>query len=413
MTKIVQLQYSMESAGRAASRLQNAFLDANMDSSILLLKSTSDKNERIRHLGRKANLTADWDRKIQSIVRKDVIPSYGLYSYPFLGTNISHLPQIQNADIIILHWVLHGFLTIKNIEQIIKLGKPVVFFMHDMWAITGGCHYSFDCDKYKTKCYECQMFASHKLKDWALSEFDKKLKLFSAYKNIYFVSPSKWLFDCIKESALTKNKPVFYIPNVLDRTIFKPFGKKIAKQILNIDHEETVVAFGAMNVNSSYKGWEYLKKALELLKYDSEPRKISVLIFGSSYNKEIADSVPFKIKFMGSLKEEYSTAIVYNASDVFIAPSLADNLPYTIFEALSCGTPVVAFNTGGIPDLVQHKVNGYLARYKDAQDIVEGIKFVLNNNIQGHLSPNFETSNTVKQYQQLFDEINSAQHNII
>ncbi len=86
---------------------------------------------------------------------------------------------------------------------------------------------------------------------------------------------------------------------------------------------------------------------------------------------------------MGSLKDEYSTALVYNAADVFIAPSLADNLPYTIFEALSCGTPVVAFNTGGIPDMVQHKSNGYLARYKDAGDIVEGIKFVLSNNIKG------------------------------
>jgi glycosyltransferase involved in cell wall biosynthesis len=409
MTKIVQIQTGTESAGRAALRLQKAFLDENVDSSILLLHSPVS-NERIRHLGKKAMLISEWDYKLQSIIRKNVIPSYGLYSYPILGSDVSNLPQIKDADIIILHWVLHGFLTVKNMEQIVRLGKPVIFFMHDMWTITGGCHYSFDCTKYKTKCYDCPMFAEHKLRDWALSEFEKKQKFFSSYKNIYFVSPSKWLFDCIKESGLTKDKPVFHIPNVLDRAIFKPFDKKTAKQILSLEEDEIVIAFGAASVDSPYKGWEYLKKALTILRDNSEGKKISVLIFGSSYNKEIADSIPFKSKFMGSLKDEYTTAIVYNASDVFIAPSLADNLPYTIFEALSCGTPVVAFNTGGIPDMVQHKVNGYLATYKDARDIVNGIQFVLNNKIVGHLSPNFDTGNTIKKHLELFEQINSSAH---
>lgn len=409
MIKIVQVQYSVESAGRGALRLQKAFLDADIDSSILSFQPPAGTTERISsHLGRKANLFAGWDWKLQSIIRKNIIPSYGLYSYPILGTNISELPQIRDADIIYLHWVLHGFLNIHNFEQIIKLGKPVIIFMHDMWTITGGCHHSFECNKYKTKCYDCHIFAKPPIKDWVLSEFEKKLKLFSSYNNIYFVAPSKWLYDCTKQSALTKDKPVFYIPNVLDTTIFKPFEKKTAKQILNIDPKETVIAFGAVTVDSPYKGWAYLKKALELLKLNTDQKNISVLIFGSDYDKEIADSVPFKIKFMGTLKDEYSTALVYNASDVFIAPSLADNLPFTVFEALSCGTPVVAFHTGGIPDLVQHKVNGYLARYKDAEDIVEGIKFVLDNNIQGHLSPNFYTSNTVKKHQELFEYINSS-----
>ena len=407
MTKIVQVQYSIESAGRAALRLHKAFLETGIDSSILSLKYTDLNDERITHLRGRANKIAEWDQKLQARIRKNLKPERGLYSYPILGTDISQKPQIQSADVIILHWVLFGFLNISDIEQIIKLGKPVVFFMHDMWAITGGCHYSFDCDKYKTQCYDCPMFIKQTSKDWALAEFKKKSKLFSSYNNVYFVSPSTWLSDCIKQSALTKDKPVFHIPNVLDRTIFKPFEKKIAKQILNIDPEETVIAFGAVTVNSSYKGWEYLKQALELLKNEPGERKISVLIFGSSYSKQIAESVPFKTKFMGSLKDEYSTALVYNAADVFIAPSLADNLPYTIFESLSCGTPVVAFNTGGIPDMVQHKLNGYLARYKDASDIVEGINFVLSNNIQGHLSSTFDTINTIKKHQELFDRITS------
>ena len=403
--KVVQIQYSEDSAGRAALRLHKAFLEAQIDCSILYLKPPGTNNPGIHSLGRIANKIADIDFKIQTSIRKNVAPDYGLYSYPILGTDISKLPQIQEADYIILHWVLHGFLSIRNMGQLIKLGKPVIFFMHDMWTITGGCHYSLECTKYKTKCYDCPAFVRNKGRDYASSEFDKKLKLFSAHSNVYFAAPSTWLFNCIKESALAKDKPAFHIPNVLDRTIFKPYDKKVAKQILNIPEDETVIGFGAMSVNSPYKGWGYLKSALEILKNDTRQKNLSVLIFGSSYNEQIADSIPFKTKFMGSLKDEYSSALVYNAADVFIAPSLADNLPYTIFEALSCRTPVVAFNTGGIPDMVQHKINGYLAKYKDAQDIADGIHFVLDNGIKGHLSAEYETSNTVKKHQQLFEQI--------
>ncbi len=405
MSKVVQIQYSEDSAGRAALRLHKAFLEAHIDCSVLYLKHPGTNSQRIHSLGKIANKKAEIDIRLQSSIRKNVAPEYGLYSYPILGNDISKLPQIQQADYIILHWVLHGFLNIRNMEQLIKLGKPVIFFMHDMWTITGGCHYSLDCSKYKTKCSQCPAFVRHRGKDYASSEFEKKLKLFSAYTNVYFVSPSRWLFNCIKESALAKDKPTFHIPNVLDRTIFKPFDKGTAKQILNIPQDETVIAFGAMSVNSPYKGWGYLKNALELLSSNTGQKNLSVLVFGSSYNNQIADSIPFKVKFMGTLKDEYSSALVYNAADVFVAPSLADNLPYTIFEALSCGTPVVAFDTGGIPDMVQHKTNGYLAKYKDAQDIVNGIHFVLDNGIKGHLSEEYETSNTIKKHQQLFDQI--------
>src|ERR1700743_3152356 len=161
MTKVVQLQANAESAGRAALRLQKAFLAADIDSSILSMHSSITDDQRITYLGRKANLFARWDFKLQASIRKNINPAYGLYSYPILGTDVSDSPQIKNADIIILHWVLHGFLTIKNMEQIVRLGKPVIFFMHDMWTITGGCHYSFDCEKYKNKCHDCPMFKKH------------------------------------------------------------------------------------------------------------------------------------------------------------------------------------------------------------------------------------------------------------
>jgi glycosyltransferase involved in cell wall biosynthesis len=174
---------------------------------------------------------------------------------------------------------------------------------------------------------------------------------------------------------------------------------------LNIDPDETVIAFGAMALNNPYKGWEYLKSALEILKSSFELVKISALIFGSNHNQQIANTIPFKTKFMGYLKDEYISALVYNAADVFVAPSLADNLPFTVLESLACGTPVTAFRTGGIPDMVIHKKNGYLADYKDAKDLAEGIKFCINEQLSGYLAEQFNSDEIIKKHKELINEV--------
>ena len=317
------------------------------------------------------------------------------------------MEEVKNADYIYIHWALGGFLNLANIEQLAKLGKPVIFFMHDMWTITGGCHHSFACEKYKSGCYNCQIFPKNKKNDLSSKGFKKKLKLYSKYNNLYFISPSKWLYDCAKQSALTKDKPIFHIPNILDNTFFKPFDKKTAKQILNLNPNEIVIAFGAISIDSPYKGWYYLIKALKILSQEQDFKNISILIFGNGFKKEIAAEIPFKTRFTGHLSDEYSTVLVYNAADVFIAPSLADNLPTTILESLSCGTPVVGFNVGGIPDMIKHKENGYLAKYKDANDISEGIKFCLENKIKGYSLPDFGQNFIMNKHFELFEHIKS------
>lgn len=406
MTKVVHIQYSMESAGRAALRLQKAFSNVNVESGIVSLQNSMQAVPDIKYLGIRARLICRIEDKIQAYLTRKVIKQMGSFSYPVLGTNVAKFEEVKNADIIYIHWALKGLLNFRSIKQIARLNKPVIIFLHDMWNITGGCHHSFTCEKYKTEgCNNCPMFPGDKKNDLSAKEFKKKLRLYSKYDNLYFVSPSRWLYTCAKESLLTKDKPVFYIPNILDNTIFKPADKTTAKQILNIDANETVIAFGAITVNSPYKGWAYLQKALELLSQDDSLKNISVLIFGTEYNKEIADSIAFKTRFMGYLKDEYSTALVYNAADVFIAPSLAEAFGYVVMEALSCGTPVVGFDVGGIPDMISHKENGYLAKYKDAKDVCNGIKFCLQNKIKGYLLPAIEPAETIKKHLALFDQI--------
>jgi glycosyltransferase involved in cell wall biosynthesis len=396
----------MESAGRAALRIQRALTPVNVTSDIVSLQHSTQGATNITYLGTKARMISKLEDRIQQYLTRKCNKQLGSFSYPVFGTDVTRLDVVKNADIIYIHWALKGMLNFSSIEKIAKLNKPVVIYLHDMWNITGGCHHSFSCEKYKTDgCSNCPMFPPGSSNGLAAKEFKKKLKLYSKYNNLHFVSPSKWLYNCAKESLLTKNKPVHYIPNILDDRLFKPTDKAVAKQILNIDPNETVIAFGAISVNSPYKGWAYLQKALELLKLDDSLKNISVLIFGSAYNKEIADAIPFKTKFMGYLLDEYSTAVVYNAADVFIAPSLAEAFGYVVMEALSCGTPVVGFNVGGIPDMISHKENGYLAKYKDAADVTEGIKYCLQNGIKGYLLTDIQPASTIKKHLELFNDV--------
>lgn len=396
----------MESAGRAALRLQKAFTSVNVESGIVSLQHSIQGGAGVKYLGAWARIVSRIEDKIQAYLTRKSDKRLGSFSYPVLGNNLAKLEEVKNADVIYIHWALKGMINLRSMEQLARLNKPVVIFLHDMWNITGGCHHSFSCEKYKTEgCNNCPMFPADKKNDLSAKEFRKKMRLYSKYNNLFFVSPSKWLYDCAKESLLTKNKPVFYIPNILDKVLFKPADKTVARQILNVDTGETVIAFGAITVNSPYKGWTYLQKALELLSKDDSLKNISVLIFGSAYNKEIANAIPFKTRFMGYLLDEYSTSLVYNASDVFIAPSLAEAFGYVVMEALSCGTPVVGFNVGGIPDMIRHKENGYLAKYKDADDVSEGIKFCLKNKIQGHLLPEIDPTLTVKRHVEMLDQL--------
>jgi glycosyltransferase involved in cell wall biosynthesis len=361
--------------------------------------------DTIFETSRNSRIRSRFDQFLQSFITRKVNRQFGLYSFPILGTNISRYELIRSADVIYLHWVQGGYLNFAGYRQLARLGKPVIIFMHDMWTITGGCHHSFSCEKYMTQCSDCPMFKKKGIIDWVNLEFRRKRKLYSGYQNLYFVSPSKWLYDCAKKSFLTKDKPVYHIPNIVDSSLFKPVGKMFARKFLNIDENETVIAFGAFEISSAYKGWLELMKAINILHTGKSVKDLTVLVFGASFNKKIADTVPFKTHFMGFLKDEYSTVLVYNAIDVFVTPSLADNFPTTVLECQSCGTPVVGFEVGGIPEIIKHKENGYLAKYKDADDLANGIRFCLENKIKGYLLPQFSMSNLIQKHIELIETV--------
>ncbi|MBM1105817.1 glycosyltransferase [Aurantibacter crassamenti] len=405
MTRVLHLQTHLPSSGNAAFRLHRALNQHGVHSTMLTLTSEIEWDKNVESLGLKNQIVSAINGKFYLQQSKKTVPEFGLFSYPILGNNISKHPLVEQADIIYFHWTLAGFLSIKNMKQLAKLGKPIIVFMHDVWYITGGCHYNFTCDNYQTNCGDCQVFSEGNQNSLSVKGFQKKNKFYSEFENLNFVAPSSWLTNMAKKSGLTKNKPVYHIPNVIDHSVFKPIDKNQARKILNLNADETIISFGAASPNSPYKGWSYLKDALGVLATQMDPSKTSILLFGSDYDQNVVDAVPFKVNFLGYMKDDRATALVYNAADVFVAPSMADNLPTTVMESLCCGTPVTGFDIGGIPDMIHHKKNGYLAEYKNSEDLAEGILYCLNNEVKGYAPNQFDTEPIINRHIEFHTEL--------
>lgn len=381
--KILHINKSHEKGGAAkiARRLHKGFLDLGIDSSMLVDESLNGE-EKIY------GLTTFLDEAKHRLRKKlDNLPlrrySSGVNTFDpgFWGRILVNHPLIKQADILHFHWINAGFISIKQIKKLNELGKPIVWTLHDMWPITGGCHHARNCDKFKTHCGTCPQLFSSKEKDLSYYFFKRKLEAYSS--NIHPVAISNWMKDSIKQSKLFKNQHVSLIHNGLDINVFSPVNKAFAKQLLNIPKEKKIISFGAMNATSDpKKGFTYLIKALELVnnKYGDD---VFLLVFGNNA-PSLVDVKGSNIKFMGTIRDDYSMSLLYNASDVFVGPSLVESFGLTHLESMSCGTPVVAFNSSGPKELIDHKKNGYLADYRDTQDLAEGIKWCIEDKERNH-----------------------------
>jgi glycosyltransferase involved in cell wall biosynthesis len=286
----------------------------------------------------------------------------------------SKVSQLE-PDIVNLHWINAGYV---QIETLAKLNKPVVWTLHDMWAFTGGCHYSGDCDRYTASCGACLQLKSSK--NWDLSRWvwQRKAKAWK-YLNLTIVSPSSWLAKCARSSSLFKDLRVEIIPYGLDTENYRPIEPQVARELLRLPQDKQLVLFGALGATSDQrKGFHLLQPALQELSQTGWQDKLELVVFGASRPKNPPE-LGFKIHYLGTLSDDLSLSLVYSSVDVFVLPSLEDNLPNTVMEAISCGTPCVAFKIGGMPDMIEHQQNGYLAQPYQIEDLSRGIAWVLEN----------------------------------
>ena len=293
------------------------------------------------------------------------------------GTDITQLHEFIQADVIHLHWINQGMLSLNDIEKILKSGKPVVWTMHDMWPFTGICHHAGECKKYETQCHNCELLLKPHKKDLSYTVFKKKQKIFSNSK-ITFVACSHWLEEKARKSMLTLNQDITSIPNAINTNLFMPRDKKTVREKLGLPLEKKLLLFGSVKITDKRYGIDYLIEACNILS-KNEPefaKELGVIIMGMN-SEQFTSLFPFPIYSMSYVKSEKDLVDIYNSVDVYVTPSLQENLPNTIVEAMSCGIPCVGFQTGGIPQMIDHLHNGYVAEYKSASDLANGIKWVL------------------------------------
>lgn len=293
------------------------------------------------------------------------------------GIDITRLPIFKEADIIHLHWVNQGMLSLKGIRKILASGKPVVWTMHDMWPCTGICHHARECTFYKSSCHHCPYLTTNNKHDLSEKIFKKKNKNFQVGK-ISFVACSRWLEELAKESALGKGHNITNIPNPIDSNLFKPIDKVEARKRCGLPENRKLILFGAVKTTDKRKGIDYLIESCQLLcaKYPVLKEKVGVIIVGGQ-SQELEKLIPFNTYSMGYVSDGKRMVDIYNAADLFATPSLEENLPNTIMEAMACGTPCVGFRIGGIPEMIDHQKNGYVATYRSAEDFAKGIHWVL------------------------------------
>lgn len=362
-------------AGRAAYRLHQGLKLLGADSQMRVqLKSSDDKKvlEPETFLGK---LSA----RLKLIERLDAWPlklypqrqckDFSLQWFPH---QMLSKATLEDADIINLHWACHGYM---SIEKLAKLNKPIVWTLHDMWAFTGGCHYTQDCLGYQESCGACPQLQSQKNQDLSRWVWQRKAKAWKKL-NLTVVTPSQWLAECAKASSLFNDLRVEVIPHGMDIQKFKPIERSIARKILNLPLDKRIVLFGAIYSNEERKGYQLLQPALQGLKPSELRQEIELVIFGGSQSKTSVD-LGFKCHYLGRFYDDIALAVLYSAADVMVVPSLQESFGQTAFEALACGTPVVAFNATGLKDIVEHQKNGYLAKPYEIDDLARGIAWVL------------------------------------
>ncbi|MFN8257022.1 MAG: glycosyltransferase family 4 protein [Bacteroidales bacterium] len=337
------------------------------------------------------------------------------FSPAIAGENIVENQWVKEADVIHLHWFNQGYLSINGLRKLVNLQKTIVWTMHDMWAFTGGCHYSGDCINYRNNCGNCKLLNKPATNDLSSRILKKKKKILKD-ANIKYVACSNWLAQKAMESSLLKGCEVKTIANPIDTRIFYAGNKLEIRKELGLPVNRKIILFGSANATDKRKGIDFLLEALDIILVGNAALldNIHVVIFGKS-GETIQNKIKFQSTILGLISENEKIAKVYNVADIFVLPSLEDNLPNTIMESMACGTPVVAFNTGGIPEMVDHMANGYLADYKSAHDLACGIKFILEHEQPALLSKkciekvemNYTQNIIARKYQDLYLKANT------
>jgi glycosyltransferase involved in cell wall biosynthesis len=380
-------------AARAAYRLHQGLLRQGVDSS-MLVQAKMSCDPRVFAPTRRSQQLFTSTRVIWDTLPLKAYPQCkadGNFFPQWLPERVASQVGQRHPDILNLHWISGGFV---RLETLARLPYPIVWTLHDMWAFTGGCHYSGTCERYTQTCGACPQLQSQNPRDLSYRVWQRKAKAWQGL-NLTLICPSQWLADQVRRSHLFArgshhqiHRPIHHdievIPNGLDLQTYRPIEQGLARQLLRLPPKGQLILFGALQATSDpRKGFDLLQAALQQLPLlqranptEAMPQPIEVVIFGAT-SPENPPDLGFPVHYLGQLQDELSLVLAYAAADVMVVPSRQENLAQTACEALACGTPVVVFDQTGLTTVIEHQVNGYVCADLDSQSLATGMAWVL------------------------------------
>ena len=402
-------------AGIATYRLHRGMRSIGVYSKLIVLqKGTSDPTVILPAAPQtrlKRIMARFYIRKDQRITSYLQLKGNRYFSSARCPDNLVSKVNELDPDVVHLFWVNSGFMKIETLPQ---FKKPIVWTLHDMWPFTGGCHYDDECRKFMQSCGKCPILESGSDHDLSRQIWDRKRKSWGNVP-IVVVATSHWMAEMARSSSLFKDQRIEVIPNGLDTDRYKPNDKRAAREAYGLPQDKHLVLFSAFVATSDKrKGNHFLVQALKKMALAGWGDKAELVLIGASEPDNPPD-LGMKVHYMGHLHDEISQVLLYSAVDVTVAPSMQENLSNTVMESLACGTPVVAFDIGGMPDLIDHQRNGYLAKPFEPDDLAEGMKWVLANKARHATLSQFARSKVVERYalKTVANHYLSLYHNIL
>lgn len=407
-------------AARAALRLLHAVRREGIDAWLLVQSRGGDDPHVLGPKTRLERVMRHLAPMVESRWVRACAPECGgIFSPAMMPGFVAARAAEIDPDVIHLHWIGFGML---RIEAFRRLKRPIVWTLHDSWAFTGGCHVPFDfasgrvCVRNQVACGQCPVLGSSRERDLSHRVWRRKRRAWRGI-DLTVSAPSRWLAECAKSSSLLRDRRIENIPNGLDLSRFVPVDRRFARSVLALPADKKLIVFGAQSGTSdANKGFHLLASALRILKAKRGGDDIELVVFGSR-EPSVPVDLPYKATYLGWLHDDVSMNLLYAAADVVVAPSLLENLPFSVMEAMASGTPAVAFRQGGVPDLVDHLENGYLAQPYEAEDLAEGIAWVLaDGSRHQHLSARarekveaaFDVRSVAQRYVQLYRDVTAA-----
>lgn len=367
--RIVQLSTYDEYGGAAiaAMRLHCGLRAAGEDSRMLVRQRRSGHWSIVQPGGRLMRMWQRGQRRIDRLPLAFAGERSRGFSIGWAPDGVLRAADALSPDLVHAHWIADGLM---RLESLARIGVPLVWTMHDVWAFTGGCHYPGSCEKYKVQCGCCPLLDERNETDFSRQGWVRRSEIF-ARRRITFIAPSRWIARVAGASTLLGQADIRVIANGIDTTCFAPQDRLRARTALGLPAEGFLLITAAAEWDKNpRKGFALLQSALRRIR--SAEVKLEVVVFGGG-NQRTTEVEGFRLHALGVIKGDAALARAYAAADIFVLPSLEDNLPNTALEAMAVGVPVIACAAGGIPDIVDHGQNGLLTPVGRADELADAI----------------------------------------